>query len=347
MRGIFTRRPGVLFIFVLYLSVFTSWLACADSVTLKDGSRLIGVVTALRGDTLSLKTGYAGDIKISVGDIVGIETDDVVTLRFVSGDYLSGRLIASYRASLQIAPVRGAPPVEVVLSEILAIWRGRERRPGLVWSGNLNIGAAVHGGNTDSKSFHIDASTVARADKDRIRAGADFNRETDAGLRTEDNFTVTVQHDRFVSGQKLFFYTSGKLENDDIAQLDLRTTLSTGLGYQFIENERTNLSIEAGPAFIMEQFANSPNDESIAGRWAVVADHYLLKRLLQLFHYQEGTVDAENSDDILIDSSTGVRIFIRDGLNMTLQLDFDWDQNPPAGVSSLDKRYLLTVGYKW
>ena len=190
----------------------------------------------------------------------------------------------------------------------------------MVWSGNLNIGAAVHSGNTDSKSFHIDASTVARAEKDRIRARAEFNRETDSGLRTEDNFTVAAQHDRFVSGQKLFFYTSGKLENDDIAQLDLRTTLSTGLGYQFIESERTNLSVEAGPAFIMEQFANSPNEESIAGRWAVIADHYVWKRRLQMFHRHEGTVDVENSDDILIDSSTGLRVFVQDGLNMTLQL---------------------------
>ena len=58
-------------------------------------------------------------------------------------------------------------------------------------------------------------------------------------------------------------------------------------------------------------------------------------------------MDLENTGNIFVESTTGFRFPLGNGFNLTTQADIDWDREPEPGVSSVDKTYLLTVGYSW
>lgn len=315
-------------------------------MVLSDGTRLVGKVRALKDGVVSFKAAYGAKLTLPAGKIVGMATDGMVTLRFSDGGYVTGRLQSPPAGGIRLYPMAGGGPVAIELARVARLHPGTTIPTSLEWRGHFNLGVSVSSGNTDSEGYHADGAATARAEKDRVRVRGSFNRATESDVKTEDNYTIALQYDRFVS-KALFVFTNLKLEHDDIAALNLRTTLGTGLGYQVLDSARSKLSLQAGPAYIIQDFEGQPDDESVAGRWAVNFEHYVWDRYAQLFHDHDGTVNADDTSDVFIDSSTGVRVFVHDGLNVTAQVDLDWDNKPAPGVSSLDKRYMLTVGYKW
>lgn len=324
---------------------FCALSSSADVLSLRNGDRITGSVEGLRDGTLRFRSQYGATLKFPVADVAGLWTDGPVTVRYKSGGYRTGRLAVDYAGVIRIDDGRSAP-APVRLDSLARLSQGTETASGFRWNGRVNLGAQQQSGNTDTKGIHADAEITGRSEKDRIRFRGDFNREFDDGSRTEDDFTLFAQHDHFVR-KKLYFYTNAKLERDRPQSLTLRTTVGTGAGWQAIDNDRTSLSLEAGPAYSREDLEPGEDTDFISARWAVNLDHALWQDIATFFHNQEGLYDLEESGNVFIDSSTGLRFPLSDGFNLTAQVDLDWDSEPPPEASSLDKKYMLTVGYSW
>lgn len=332
-------------IFVYAVLLLSAGPLAADTLTLRNGDRLTGEVVLLKDGVLSFRTGYADLLKIAAGEIAGLETDGLVTVRYDGGGYSTGRLSSAKDGTVTVAGARGGSP-RVAVEDISEIHPGSEIPRGFRWSGRANFGATQRSGNTDTRSVHVDAAIRGRAEKDRLRLEGSMNKEFDRSKRTQDDFSLFAQHDRFVS-KALYLYTNVKFAGDDLQDLNLRTSIGTGAGWQVVESKRTNLSLEAGPTYVNENFETGTDRDYVAGRWAVIFDRYVWEEIAQFFHKHEGTVDLEQAGNVLIDSSTGVRFPLSDGFNFTIQADVDWDSEPEPGVSSTDKTYLLTAGYSW
>lgn len=313
---------------------------------MKNGDRLTGTAAGFDGKVLLLETAYSGTLKLPAGQIAGIETDGPMTVHVKGVGWATGRLVADYAGAFRVMREGRALTGPVPMDDVMRMEAGREIPRGFQWRGQLNIGATERSGNTDSRNLHIDGQSTGRSEEDRIRARGEFNREIAGGTRTTNNFLASLQHDHFVS-EKVFFYTSAKLERDTPADLSLRTTLGTGVGYQIFETAATKLSIEAGPAYIREDHEAAPDNDYVALQWGVEFEQDIWNGFATLFHRHEGVVETNNTENLFIDSSTGLRVPLRESLNVTARFDVDWDRDPPAGATSLEKTYLLTVGYSW
>lgn len=87
------------------------------------------------------------------------------------------------------------------------------------------------------------------------------------GLETESNWIAYMKYDHFVT-RKWYAYTNADFQNDKFKDIQLRSTLGIGTGYQFIESEKTNLSLEGGLTYVQTDFIVAPDDDYPAGRWA-------------------------------------------------------------------------------
>ena len=108
-------------------------------------------------------------------------------------------------------------------------------------------------------------------------------------------------------------------------------------GYQFYETSITNLYLEAGINYVTEDYITVPDNNYTSGRWAVNFDRYYLDKTLQFFHFHEGYGSLENSNDFFIKSRTGIRIPLFSKINASMQVNLDWDNNPPPGRKHFDK----------
>jgi len=218
--------------------------------------------------------------------------------------------------------------------------------PALTTKGQANLGITVAKGNSDTASQHLDLEFIARTVKNRYTLGFEFNRSEDDGVESKNNSLGYVKYDHFFS-KKLYGYSNVLLEKDKFKDINLRTALGLGAGYQFMESEEANLSGEAGLSYINEDFIVVPDEGYPTGRWAINFDRYLIKKSLQFFHFHEGFVSLEDTEDIFIRSRTGIRMPVSKSIKATFQVNYDWDRRPSPGMEKTDIMYIMSLGYQF
>ena len=218
---------------------------------------------------------------------------------------------------------------------------------GAQWSGRVNAGASLQTGNTENNAIGVDATLKANWDDvHRASLKAEYNREEDDGDVTVDNRKLSGAYDYFFA-EDWFLNIAGSLEQDDIDQIDLRSTIGAGLGHQVFKGEDLNLQYVIGPTYLRTEFENNNTEDSLAVRWAFDYDQFYWDKTFQGFHEHELLVPTDDTDAFLFDSKTGLRLPIRNGIVGTAEVDFEWDNAPAPGITEDDTIYSLKLGYAW
>jgi putative salt-induced outer membrane protein YdiY len=335
-------RKHVVIVFSIILFAIEPVLA--DEVYLKNGDRLTGTFISMQDGKLIFSTPYADKITVKWPEIVNLVTDTPVNVMLPDGSILKGISIPADGGEMQVKTEKIEKPIYLNLADVKAIYV--KPAPAVKFNVRVNAGINVSKGNTDSETYHFDGEAVARTKKNRYTVGGVFNTEYTDKEKTADNSLGYMKYDHFLT-KKLYLNTSASFEKDRFKDLNLRTTIGLSLGYQFFETARTNLSTEAGLAYINEDFDEAGDDSYPGGRWAINFEHYLFKKVVQLFHNQSGFVSLEDSDDIFVRTRTGLRFPFYKGFNLTAQYDYDWDNSVPADKDEADQRYILSLGYKF
>lgn len=114
------------------------------------------------------------------------------------------------------------------------------------WSGSAEFGLALASGNADSETVNGKFTFLRESDDWFYGINA-------AGLRAKADDTLSAN--RFEAGLKLgydfsekaYAFGSTRYEKNDFASFEYQTIASAGLGYRFIDSERTTLLGEFGP----------------------------------------------------------------------------------------------------
>ena len=337
-------RAGVCLAFFLAALFIVSEAAQADEVFLKNGDKLTGTVISKAEGKLVFETKYAGKIEINWADISRLTTDQAVRIQLDDDQMLEGPLTAPAENKLEVVDT-AAGAKEVDLGQVAAI--NPPDLSGLRYSGFLNIGLKKEEGNTVADTYHLDAEGTFRWPDDRFIIAVNSDYETNDGNTTKQTFNLFNTYDHFFD--ELWYWNNGlSFEHDKYADLRLRSTATTGLGYQIYDTDRTSFSIQAGPGYVWEDFYEGSNNDYAAAIWALRFRHILLEDWkLEAFHNHRVTQGLEDLDDFVFLSQTGVRVPIFDNFQTTLQVNFDHDSAPGAGAEKNDTTYLLTVGYAW
>jgi len=332
-------------VFIILTALFFALIggqASADVVWLKNGDRLTGKVVSMDGGTLVLKTSYAGDLSITWGEVVNLKTDEPI--KVVLGDETSaqGPVSPGEPGKVKVKAEQVAEPVTVDLAHVKTI----NPKPPLRINFRANAGLSKTDGNTDTQDIYADAEFMARTLRNRYTIGGLYKRSEKEDVKTEDKALGYMKYDHFFS-KNWYGYAHASGEQDEFKDLDLRATLGVGVGYQFIESERTNLSLEAGLSYVDENYIVAEDNSFAAGRWGLKFDHFLLPKSLQYFLYHTGLQSVEDSDDLVLHTQTGFRIPFYKNLNITAQFNWEYDKSPSPGKKESDYTYLLTLGYLW
>jgi putative salt-induced outer membrane protein YdiY len=311
-----------------------------------NGDRLTGTIIGMADGKVVLKSDTLGELKIPPDHIATVSTDKAVAVEFVEGGYVTGNLLPADDGSVQL---RGDNETEAKFkwAQVKNVYPdGKIPVPQFVWSGHVDVGLSKTSGNTRNEAYNVDAEAIGRGEKDRITLGGEYHREDADDRRTVDNLWLGAQYDRFLS-EVWYLYASTSVERDEFKDLNLRTMVGAGAGYQVIDTEDTQLSFEAGPAYVIEDFDTSPDNFFMAARWATRYSMWVFERFAQLFHNHELLFNLDDTNDYLLRSETGARVPIREGINVAAQVDWDYDNQPPPGTDKSDTRYVLSVGYAW
>jgi putative salt-induced outer membrane protein YdiY len=251
-------------------------LLFADQVVLKNGDRLTGTITKSDQKSLILKTDYADDVTIQWTAIQEINSTQPLHVATQDGKTLAGPVTTS-DGTLAVATTTGS--VNVPKDQVTALRSDQEQaayekglHPPLWqgWAGGANVGFALTGGNSETKSLSLAFTGDRKTSHDEITMYANTvyatNDAPDAvphltastdqgGARYSRNFTP-----------RLFGYGSADFQTDALQELNLRSILGGGLGVHVINSSQTTLDFLGGLNYTHESYGAVPATATLAAQ---------------------------------------------------------------------------------
>jgi len=334
------RRMKVL---IILIAMFAVASVRADEVVLNNGDRITGKMVNLEDGKLSIKTEYAGVISIDWSQVKTFSTDAPAYVKIGDNTVLV-KITESESGTVTLESDDLRTPESVALSRLETM--SYERKPAVRVSGRINIGAASSSGNTNVENLNANAEVVARSDQNRVTLGGQVNKGKDSGKETESNWLAYLKYDHFIS-EKWYAFANASGENDKFKDINLRTTLGAGGGYQVLDTGKTYLLLELGANNVNTDFEVGTDQNYPAARFALDFSRKLFGSEAEFFNRDVFFNSLDDSENQFLRTRTGLRLPIVERLNSTIQYNYDWDNNPAPGRRSEDKTWLFTLGYRW
>ena len=312
--------------------------ATADQLTLTNGDRITGTVAALGGNTLIVASPH-GQLKIPWGDVATLVIDDPILVTVGDAAPTEVRIAAGDAAGR----VTLNPGGSVELIQIVALTRPI---PPLAFAGGANAGMMTTGGNTDVNSLRLDGDLAVRQTANRYSATAAINRAKDRDLETAENWTTSANYDRFLT-PRFFVNANSIFTNDKFRDLDLRTALGAGVGYQVFDTPVVKLTANGGLGWVNENFDVAEDDSYTAARESATLEIAIVPDRVSFIHQHDGYFGVTGDDNLFVKAKNGIRLALLGGLVTTIQQDLDYDRSPAPGRKNTDRTFALTFGSRF
>ena len=312
----------------------------ADEVHLQNGDRLTGKIEKMEDHVLTLHTDHSGEVKIDWGKIESLKADG--PLKILVPSESSDRLHDFFYGTTRLREVTDlSANGPLPLAEITGI----NLEP-IRLLGTVTVGGNHTTGNTTTQAINAATRLTLHANKQRLLLEGKYNYGQAGEQLTARNSLASLKHDYFVS-KKVFIETFGMLEKDTFQNLQLRSTIGSGLGYQFLETARTTLSLSLGLAHVNEHFTNSPNTQTPSVRWGLRWEYGLWPDRVKVFHRHEGFWDVNAGNAFRLNADQGLRITVYKNLFCNIEYDFRLNTQPAPGRKKADETMIFGVGYEF
>jgi putative salt-induced outer membrane protein YdiY len=261
------RKP---FVFVVAVVLLLCPQLFADQVVLKNGDRLTGSIVNSDGKILTLKSEFAGEVKIQWGAIQEITSSQPLYITGKDGQVLVGNV----KTSDGKFHVQTANSGEVsVAKDVVQSVRSKEeqssyeaqieklRHPKLTdfWGSAIDMGMAIARGNTETFTFNLSGKAARTTEKDKISLNFlslySDNSVTGKSVTTGNLVEGGTRYDLNIN-EKWFGFGQLDLLHDQFQELNLRVVPGGGLGYHAIKSKTTTFDLAAGGSLDKEFFTN-------------------------------------------------------------------------------------------
>lgn len=328
-----------------------------DEVILTNGSVIRGELVEVAAGKLKIKTDFAGELTIELAKVRGITTAKPLTVQFESGDRVVGQLEHDAAEGQQVTgELVGRRPV--VVADVRSAWGQGGESPELrasreayekakaKWETRIELGINGQTGNQEHLNIFGRAQTKRTTPDDRLmiyaqgryarQNGDDVVREVLGGLSLEVDLS-----------ERMYAYGRLELENDKFEQIDLRATVTGGLGYFIIQKPDHEWKVRAGAGLQYEAYTDEAMRDDMAEAIGELGHDYFVDINDWLRYTHSLTVFVP------FDDPEGWRGVMENAGELPLDKDKQWklrlglrhqyDAKPADDVERLDTYYFLNL----
>ncbi len=326
---------------VMLMVFLCSGFALADEVILTNGDRLSGKIIDVRDGILTLETGYSEPVKLKFEAVEKMSSTEPVELHLTGGEVLKGKITTNTNRQAAVEAGPGREAVAVALDNIAAL-NPPPKEP-VTWKGNVTLGGNLQDGNTDSMNLSAGALAVRRSENDRILINVLYNKTEDNGVRTAENTYGQLKYDYFLS-PKWYLYLNIDMLTDGFKDINFRTSVGPGVGYQVWEEENRALGLEAGVSYTSEDRDLGEDTDWISARLGV----NFLYRLFDRIVFTDQFVIYPNLDDTGEYTLRNDAALVTDiGASWALRLANIWERNSNPGIDLKKDDFTWIVGLQY
>jgi putative salt-induced outer membrane protein len=225
----------------------------------------------------------------------------------------------------------------------LALALGTIASPALAdWSAKGEVGASFASGNSENESANAALEVRKAFESWAHTLGFAGNYGSDGGTTTAQRWEVRGQSDYKITA-RAYWFGAGRYEDDRFSAYDFQATASTGLGYRFIDNERTKFWVQGGPGYRYAEFNNTgESEDGVIFRGDLGFDHQLTEttKIVERFLVETG------SENTFFQNDLGLEVTISGSLGLRVGYQYRRNTDVPPGVEKTDTLTTVSLIYE-
>jgi putative salt-induced outer membrane protein len=206
------------------------------------------------------------------------------------------------------------------------------------WTGKGEIGASFASGNSENEAANGSLVLRKKAGSWEHELGAAGNYGNDGDETTAQRWELRAQS-QYSFTEKAYWFGAGRYEDDRFSSYDYQASLSTGLGYKLINNERTKLWVQGGVGYRFAELRDTGGSEDgVIFRGDLGFEHQLTEttKIVDRFLIEAG------SDNTYYQNDLGLELTITGALGLRVGYQVRHNTDVLPGREKTDT--LLTVG---
>jgi putative salt-induced outer membrane protein YdiY len=212
------------------------------------------------------------------------------------------------------------------------------------WETTAAAGLTLTRGNSDTLSAVANLLSQKKWEQNELRFGADATYGENDDQKNAESIHGFGQYNRLFT-ERAYGYARIDALHDAVADVEYRLTLSPGVGYYFIKNERTSLSGEVGPGVVFEK-QGSDETTYLTIRFAERFEHKLNDRV-RIWQSLEWLPQVDDFDNWILNAEIGLETQLTEKLSLRVFALDTYDNQPAAGREENDLKLVTAVAYKF
>lgn len=204
------------------------------------------------------------------------------------------------------------------------------------------VGASFASGNSETESANAALEIGLTSGKWAHILGLAGNYGSDSVGTTAQRWEARGQSGYDLT-DRAYWFGAGRYEDDRFSAYDYQATVSTGLGYKFIDTERTKLWVQGGPGYRFAEFNQTgESEDSAILRGDLGLDYQLTEttKIVERFLVETG------SDNTYVQNDLGLEVTIKGSLGLRVGYQVRHNSDVPAGVDKTDTLTTLSLIYE-
>jgi putative salt-induced outer membrane protein YdiY len=321
-----------------------------DWIQLKSGEWLRGRLYGMQNRKLEFECDELDDLIFDWKDIHQVITPQALVS---FGDRESAW--GTVRVDREIVTVTGIEEVIFPRYDLVGIAPGTPRELDY-WSGRLNVGLNLRGGNTEQAELFAKFKLERRTPNTHLKLEYTANYSEVNDVESVNNQRASESFDWFLTRRLFLRVPQAEYYSDEFQNIDYRVTAGGGVGYYLVDKPKVEWLVAGGPAYQLIRFntVQAGEDEERSTPAFVFQSNLdldLTKRTDLEFEYQ---VIVANQDSGGLTHHAVLTLEIDLTRRLDLDLSFIWDRisEPQADAAGLvpdqdDFRLNLALGIKF
>ncbi len=220
------------------------------------------------------------------------------------------------------------------------------------WDTSLAVGANVNRGNTETLGVNAALSTERDYETMEYRFGieANYGETTTTEADGSDNTDKTTQNAKAHANIKRKFgrpylYSDNHVLHDEIGGIDYRLIVGFGGGLYLLKNDKDELVLEGGPAYVFEKLETGEDNDNKSLRLATRYDHAFSKTA-KCWASAEYLSNLDDFGDYLLNAEIGTETVLNGTLNLRVVAQDRYDSEPPDELEYNDLALIVALVYK-
>ena len=329
----------------LFLSIiFFPSISFGDLIKINDGSIISGKITKFDKDTISLKTEFAGTIKIERDKVLSVDSKEDFSIKLKGGKKALGSLT---RDAKKINIVEDEDKKVVGFSEVLSISPKVEKPLERKWSLTTGFDLLGKQGNTEELSLGANLIVLRKGPKDELKFNLEYEDREKNAEKTADRIGGGAAYEYFFK-DSIGWYLRTELESDDVTAVNIRSTTGAGASYRLLNRDNQTLVARSGIGYRFTDYDIIKEAESSLTLDLGITHKYQINDFISLdtdIVYVPG-IGGSGNNRFVHDSALSLPV--GNGSNWTLKMGIKNEyETEPAVPEKLDTTYYSKMSFSW